>query len=286
MITETTEEEEQWLYRINEQIFGPVSRHILSERLVSGKVSPEIQVARNQGEFHHVSRVSIFRTVLETRNQNLEDQRKRSRRIRLTTAFIILAGGCAVAFHLVNEQVAALQNKEQSQYESVLQERKAAFVLHQAVPLPEVEPLVTQEMLDAAQVEYDERMAAAEAKSKRSRSARKPRVRKNNVPSVTDSCQLKPRDVFQVMSRYKGKIGACVEQEKKRAAATGSTLPDTITLGFTVRPSGQVIQFDLGNPAYRKGLLFKCLKKTMKKVVFPKRGGSDCSTNLPVKIAQ
>ncbi len=286
MITETTEEEEQWLYRINEQIFGPVSRHILSERLVSGKVSPEIQVARNQGEFHHISRVSIFRSVLETRNQNLEDQRRRSQRNRLIVALLILAGGCAASYHVVNEQIALLKSEEKSQFESVIQERKDAFVRHQAIPLPDVEPLVTQEMLEAAQVEYDERMAAAEAKSKKSRSVRKTRARKSNAASVTDSCLLKPQDVFQVMSRYKGKIGTCVEQEKKRAAATGSSLPDTITLGFTVRPSGQVIQFDLGNPAYRKGLLFKCLKKTMKRVVFPKRGGSDCTTNLPVKISQ
>ncbi len=285
MITETTEQEEQWLYRINEQIFGPVSRHILSERLASGKVSPEIQVACNQGEFHHISRVSIFRQVLESRNENLEQSRKRSERVRLVVALLIFGAGAATAYQVVNEQVVSLHEQEKSQFESVLKEREQALVRHQAVPLPEIEPLVTPAMLDVAQAEYDERIAATQAKSKKSRTVRKSRARKTNAATISDSCQLKPQDVFQVMSRYKGKIGGCVEQEKKRAAATGSTLPETLTLGFTVRANGQVIQFDLGNPAYRKGLLFKCLKKVMKKVAFPKRSGSDCSTNLPIKIS-
>ena len=284
MITETTEQEEQWLYRINEQIFGPVSRHILSERLASGKVSPEIQVARNQGEFHHISRVSIFRPVLEARHQDLAKRRKRSERIRLVVALLVLVAGFGVAFQVVNERVISLRHEDVSQYDSVMQERQTAFVRHQAVPLPELEPLVTQQMLASAQVEYDERMASARAKSKKSWTGRQVRSRKSTTPSISDSCQLKQRDVMKTMRKHIGKISACVDQEKKRAAATGSQLPETITLGFTVRPTGEVIQFDLGNPSYRKGLLFKCLKKTMKKVVFPKRAGSDCSTNLPVRI--
>ena len=284
MITEATEQEEQWLYRVNEQIFGPVSRQVLSERLSSGKVSPEIHVARNQGEFYHISRVSVFRQVLEHRNSTLGLRRKRTERIRLVLAFLILGGSSALAFHVVDAEVAALRTKGQSQYDAVMQEREAAFTRHQALAAPEVEPLVTQAMLEKAQVEYQERLTLSQAKEKKSRAARKPRVRKANTASVSDSCQLKQQDVLKVMGKHTGRIGACVSQERQRAAATGSSLPDTLTLGFTVRPSGQVIQFDLGNPAYRKGLLFKCLKKAMKKVVFPKRGGTDCPTSLPVRI--
>ena len=119
---------------------------------------------------------------------------------------------------------------------------------------------------------------------RKARPARRVRARKSSTASISDSCLLKQQDVLRVMSKHTGRIGACVGQEKQRAAATGSTLPETLVLGFTVRPSGQVIQFDLGNPSYRKGLLFKCLKKAMKKVVFPKRAGTDCPTSLPVRI--
>ena len=168
MITESTEQEEQWLYRINEQIFGPVSRRVLCERIASGKVSPEIQVARNQGEFHHISRVSIFREVLESRNQDLEARRRRIERIRLLMALVVLGGAAALAFHLVEQEVSNLRMQEQSQYESILKERESAFKKNQAIVLPGLEPLVTQEMLAKAQVEYDERMAVVQAKAKSS----------------------------------------------------------------------------------------------------------------------
>ena len=281
---ETTEPDEQWLYRLNDQIFGPVSAHVLSERILSGSISPEIHVACNQGEFHHITRVGTFRTTLEKRNLSLTSRRKRVEKTRLVLSIVLLAVGAGGAFIIVDKEAAASALEQGRQHDQGLEQRRQGVKKSQAMPLPVMEPLVSAQMLDAAQLESDER-EAEELKAK-SLKVRKKRTRAKRVVStqISDSCQLTQKDVMNVMKKHIRSITNCVSKEQARAEATGATMPDKLDLAFIVRASGQVIQFELEHPVYRRGLLHKCLKKAFKKVVFPKRGGTDCPTNLPIRI--
>lgn len=282
---EITDHTEQWLYRIDEQIFGPVSTRVLAERILSGKISPEIHVARNQGEFHHITRLSEFRETLEKRNLGLAGRRKSVERTRRVLSILLLAVGAVTAFFVVDERATVIELEQTQEREQVLESRVLKAAASLALPLPELEALVSAEMLDAAQAEYDERRALAlKAKPKRTRKKRVESVNDSQGALISDSCELTDQSVMRVMKKHIGAITSCVEGEKTRAAATGSTMPDMLTLSFTVRASGQVIQFELDHSAYRKGLLYKCLKKAFKKVIFPKRAGTDCPTNLPIRI--
>jgi hypothetical protein len=284
MIMETTEPAEQWLYRLDEQIFGPVATHVLSERILSGTISPEIHVACNQGEFHHITRVTAFREILEKRHVSLATRRKSVEKIRLILSVVLLAVGAGGAFIIVDTQAAAVELEQQIQRDQILEQRRMQVQANKAMPLPMLEPLVTAQMLDAAQLESDER--EAEKLKTKTVKVRKNRARTKRMTSaqISDSCQLKQQDVMRVMKRHIGSITHCVSKEQTRASATGSTMPDKLDLGFIVRATGQVIQFELEHPNYRRGLLHKCLKKAFKKVVFPKRGGTDCPTSLPIRI--
>lgn len=284
MITESTEPVEQWLYRLNEQIFGPVSTYVLSERILSGSISPEIHVACNQGEFHHITRVSAFRETLEKRNASLVTRRKSVEKTRLILSVLLLAVGAGAALMIVDKEAAAIALKQQTEHDQILEQRRQAVQASGAMALPVMEPLVTAQMLDAAQLEFDEKEALKlKAQSAKVRKKR-PRSKRSATTQISDTCQLKQRDVMRVMKKHIRSITNCVSQEQERAKATGATMPDKLDLSFIVRATGQVIQFELEHPKYRRGLLHKCLKKAFKKVVFPKRGGSDCPTSLPIRI--
>jgi len=284
MITESTDSVEQWLYRQNEQIFGPVSMHVLSERILSGTISPEIHVACNQGEFHHITRVSAFRETLEKRNATLVARRKSVAKTRFVLSVILLAVGAGAAFMIVEREAGALALEQQAQHDDILEQRRKAVQVSEALPLPSIEPLVTAQMLEGAQLEFDEKQA--NTLKEKSLAARKKRTRaKRTVTTeISDSCQLKQQDVMRVIKKHIKSITNCVSQEQERASAAGAVMPDKLDLAFIVRARGQVIQFEIEHPKYRRGLLHKCLKKAFKKVVFPKRGGSDCPTKLPIRI--
>lgn len=281
---ETTEPAEQWLYRQDEQIFGPVGTHVLSERILSGAISPEIHVACNQGEFHHITRVSAFRETLEKRNASLATRRKSLEKTRLILSIALLAVGAGGAFMIVDKEAAAIKLEQELQHDQVLEQRRAQVQVNEAIPLPPMEPLVTAEMLEAAQLESDAR-EAEQLKTKAVKVRKKrTRAKRTTTPQISDTCQLKQQDVMRVMKRHIKSITNCVSKEQARATATGSTMPDKLNLDFIVRATGQVIQFELTHPKYRRGLLHKCLKKAFKKVVFPKRPGTDCPTSLPIRI--
>lgn len=274
-----------WLYRVDAEIFGPVPTQDLSGRLASGEIPPEIYVAQNEGEFIHVSRVQVFGAALRERNDALAARRKSVRRLRWVLSALLFVVGSASAGWVVEQEASGISERQLAERTGILEKRAARAQAIAKRPLPPLEPLVTDAMLAQAQAEYTERMAKLPKKAARSkkRSSRK-KKRSSQAAELSDTCKLEQQTVMRVLQKHISAITTCVDGEKTRAEATSVTLPDTLSLGFIVRPSGQVIQFEVEHASYRRGLLQKCLKKAFKKVTFPKRAGTDCPTSIPIRI--
>lgn len=272
---------DDWLYQKGNQIFGPVTKDAIVNKLLNGDIDANTMVAKEgSNDYYPISQVAAFAPALEDVKVAL---RKRTatkmRRVALLVFLMVLTAGAGAGYYLKTEAdrkaavIAAQQAEEEAKRKQLAEERRK--ILDGDVEL-------------VALVSFDEsamKVGDDKPASKRPRPGRKVRPGSDagKEPEMVSKCQRSDTEIFDVLRKNLAKINFCVEDEKKRNAAG---LPDTLKLSFVVKPSGSTGDFTILDRHYRTGPMRNCMYKVFNLIKFKSAGGTNCPVQIPIKIGR
>ncbi len=269
--------EGEWLYRMGQEIRGPLPETALANKIATGQVPLSILVAREGGDFHPVTRVATFAEPVELAQKQLA--RTRARRIGLIVAVgtvILLAGGGAAGYMIWKEvEEQRLQALRDAEAEAAALEAQRAQ-LEAKTEGPELVALVSFGTEDEVEIKQTGR------KPKR---PKRPRPGGKTPPPEPEesfgSCQRSQGQILSVLQKHLATINVCVEDEKTRDAGR---LPSQLKLDFVVQTTGAITDFRILDRHYRTGPMNNCMIKVFRRIKYPSVGGSNCPITIPINI--
>ncbi len=273
----------EWLYRVGEEVRGPVPFESVVSKLLVGELTPKTMVAREGGEWHPIAQVAAFEPHVAIYQENVT---KRSaaiaKRIAMVLGIIVLiaAGIAASWLFLENEHKAVIAEVSRLRSEEQLDRQRHAF---ESMPTPKLVALVS--LGTESDVKIKKKTASSGTKKPKSGG-------KTGTPGSPDSggdseddmvmsCKLSQNDIFATLKKHLAKINVCVEDEKTRDAAN---LPGQLELEFVVKPTGTVTDFHVNDRHYRTGPMNNCMIKAFNTIKFPESDGTNCPVTIPIKI--
>jgi hypothetical protein len=101
----------EWLYRVGDDVRGPVPIKVLAEKLIKGEIPLTTPVALEGGDYHPVAQVKAFSIhITEAKKAARKRNAAKVRRILLISLVVFVVGG-AIAGYFVFE---AYQKQEQA----------------------------------------------------------------------------------------------------------------------------------------------------------------------------
>lgn len=272
--------EGEWLYKVGGETRGPLPMQVLAQKLIKGEIDISTQVAREDGDFHPVSRVAAFAPhITEAKKQASRRGAAKMRRLVLMLALpaiaILSVAGYFVWVELGKNRDAAAREARAKQAALALQRQKA-----EALPDMGLVALVSLGTEDTVKIRAHP-------------GAKKPGVKKPTATGtaqppepeeMVQQCKLSQADILGTLKKNLAKINVCVEDERSRD--TQGLLPPTLELDFVVQTSGKVTDFALSDRHYRVGPLNNCLIKAFNTIQFPDSKGANCPVSIPIKIGK
>ena len=96
---------DSWLYEVDGQVHGPVSRDVIVEKLQQGLLRTDIRVARENTEFFPITQVAAFGSHLESLGDR--EQKKERNKFRLVLSTLLLVTLTSIymgASHFMSKQ--------------------------------------------------------------------------------------------------------------------------------------------------------------------------------------
>jgi len=272
--------EGEWLYRMGQEIRGPLPETALANKIATGEVPLSILVAREGGDFHPVTRVATFEEPVSIAQKNLA--KKRARTISLVVGvslLVLLTGGGAAGYMIwIEAEEKRMQALLDAEAEAAALEAQRAQ-LEAKTKGPELVALVS--------FGSEQEVEIKESKGKRPKRPRRPRPGKApGEPEPEESfssCQRSQGQILSVLKNHIAKINVCVEDEKSRDAAN---LPSQLKLDFVVQTSGSITDFRILDRHYRTGPMNNCMIKVFRRIKYPTVGGSNCPITIPINIGK
>ncbi len=269
---------DEWLYRVGDEMRGPVPFKVVVQKLVAGELNVNTPVAKEGGEFHPIARVAAFAPhVTEAKKQAQKRTLKRIRRLALILALpalAALAGGGYIVYQGYQRALAA-KEAERRAAENVLAERRKREAAAPQMKLAALVSLGSEE---------DVKIHQNPAGKKPSGHSRTRSHTESEPDTMVQQCQLSQAQILGTLRKHLGKINVCVEDEKSRD--TQGLLPPSLSLEFVVQTSGKVTEFAINDRHYRKGPLNNCMIKAFKTISFPSSTGANCPVTIPIKIGK
>ncbi|MBC7794905.1 MAG: DUF4339 domain-containing protein [Clostridia bacterium] len=272
----------EWLYRIGEEVRGPVPFESVVSKLLSGELTPKTMVAREGGEWHPIAQVAAFEPHVAIYQENVTKKSSQiAKRIAMVLGVIVLiAAGIAGTWLMgENDHKAVLAEVARLRSETELDRQRHAF---ETMPRMGLVALVT---IDQEAIKIKKKTSSSSG-SKRLKSGGK-----SGVPGSSDSsgdeddmvmsCKLSQNDIFSTLKKHLAKINVCVEDEKTRDAVN---LPGQLELEFVVKPTGTVTDFHVNDRHYRTGPMNNCMIKAFNTIKFSESDGTNCPVTIPIKI--
>jgi hypothetical protein len=266
--------EGDWLYRVGDEVHGPLPFQVLADRLAAGDLDFDTPVAREGGAFHPLRKVAAFEPYFD-KAQEAAAKRRRRRTLKLVGIGCILlvlgmGGGGAWFWHRAQvakrARLAALHAREVE----LQKQREARDQLANAMALVGLVSIDSEKDIHIR----------SKAPGRRAGPRAGPEGAGGEAPMVSE-CGLSQAQIFQVLKTNLGKINVCVEDEKKRDAAS---LPETLELSFVIQPSGSTVDFMIGDRHYRTGPMNNCMIKAFRTFAFPTSTGANCPVTIPIRI--
>jgi len=270
----------EWLYRVGDEVRGPVPIKALAEKLIRGEIPLTTPVALEGGDFHPVVQVKAFSVhVTEAKKAARKRAAAKVRRIVLISLLVVLAGGGIAGYFVFeaykkDEQARVLSEKKRQDEERRKEEERLA--LGKKMDLVALVSLGTEE-----EVKIKNKPGTAHPKTP---TKTKPGEAPASAPAeaFVSDCTRSQGDILSALGKHVSKLNACVVLEKN--GPDGKLLPSTLEIEFVVVPSGKVVDFGITDRHYRTGTLRNCMAKVFQVVTYPTAGGSNCPVTLPLKI--
>ncbi len=270
----------EWLYKVSGQTRGPVPMQSIVQKLISGEINLNTEVAREGGEFHPIARVAAFsKHVTEAKKHA---QKRAAKKVRRIVAILSLPG--LVALGVGGFYV--WKGIEKTRAERKIAQQKAAEELAKKRAEAEQTQMGLVALVSLG-TEEDVKIKSAPSGGK------KPKTKTGEPGSSTKSepeeemvatCKLSQQDIFGTLRKHLGKINVCVEDEKSRD--TQGLLPPQLELEFVVQTSDKVTDFQINDRHYRKGPMNNCMIKAFATFSFPSSNGANCPVTIPIKIGK
>ena len=266
-----------WLYRYGGHVYGPVEEARLIELIMGGAVPGELEVARDGEEFHPASRVLRFQATV-AKATDLHGG-KEAGRYRTMGRVVLLLGTCCVLGSLGAVFLAT---------DALLAQHDAALVdargrLEKAGKVQEL-PRLALTAIPAKAASAAKRGEGARASGEKRLPRRRP-VKTPDAEAEDDSmvatCERSNDEIRKVVERHVGKINTCIVEGRERG--DGEPLEGVLTVGFVVRPTGSLVEFELRSSEYSHPML-NCLTRVFTRIRFARTGGTNCPVSLPITI--
>jgi hypothetical protein len=272
----------EWLYRVGDDVRGPVPIKVLAEKLIKGEIPLTTPIALEGGDYHPVVQVKAFSIhVTEAKKAARKRNAAKVRRILLISLAVFVLGG-AVAGYFVFE---AYQKQEQARL-ALEKKRKEEQdeIQHQKDALAKMDLVALVTLGSEAEVKIKSERKPGTTKSKAVSTKTKPGETPAAAPAeeMISDCTRSQGDILAALGKHVGKLNVCVVEEKN--GPDGKLLPSTLEIEFVVRPDGKVVDFGVNDRHYRTGPLKNCMTKVFMGVKYSTAGGSNCPVTLPLKI--
>lgn len=268
---------DEWLYKVNGQVRGPVPASVVAQKLASGEIDIRGEVAKEGGEWHPVTRVAAFQKhITEAKKQAQKRAAQKMRKIVLLLSLPILLGMAGGGYVMYQSFEKSKQEKELARKakEGELAKLKAAA---ESAPEMGLVALVSLGTEDSVKIKKQEAPKTTTKKTGRTREREEPE-------QMVAQCKLSQAEIFGTLKKHLAKLNVCVEDEKSRD--TQGLLPPQLELEFVVQTSGKVTDFEIQNRHYRKGPMNNCMIKAFMTISFPSSNGANCPVAIPIKIGK
>jgi hypothetical protein len=255
---------------------------VLAQKLIKGEIDINTQVAREEGEFHPISRVAAFAPhVTEAKKQAHRRGAAKMRRLVLMLAIPAIAV-LSVAGYFVWVEFG--KNREAALREAHAKQEALALQRHKAEALPDMGLVALVSLGTEDTVKIHAHPGGKRPTIKRPTAAAPGQPGQPEADEMVQQCKLSQADILGTLKRNLAKINVCVEDERTRD--TQGLLPPALDLDFVVQTTGKVTDFALTDRHYRVGPLNNCLIKAFNTIQFPESKGANCPVSIPIKIGK
>ncbi|MFO7156653.1 MAG: AgmX/PglI C-terminal domain-containing protein [Pseudomonadota bacterium] len=257
----------RWVFKVGDELFGPVDAEYLEERLRAGEIGPETLVAPEHGPFAPIGTVEPFVALAaEVAVQRRREAARHSARRRL---WLGLVAGLVLAV----AGVAALLGREDP-----LSRRELQAITIEALPM-EVR------VVDPA--EEDEEVYADSTPGRTGVSRRPvgaPASRPGPAARETDDLSIETRydaaAIERVVASRRDRLLPCLRAQAQRDSAFRGEVP----LSFVVGNDGKVARLWVDRVGYRDGPLHACLLEELRRWNFPSFEGQRPVISLRFRV--
>ncbi len=273
----------EWLYRVGQEVRGPVAFESVVSKLLAGELTPKTQVAREGGEWHPIAQVAAFEPhVLIYQKQASKKARKVAQTIALVLGIIVViaAGIAGYWLWLENEHKKVLAEVARLRSETDLERQRRILESGSKMGLVALVSLGNESDI---KIKGTKKPGTTSSGTKH-KGTTTTNTTGSSSPSEEEmvlSCKLSQNDIFGTLKKQLAKINVCVEDEKGRDAAN---LPSQLELEFVVKPTGKVVDFRINDRHYRTGPMNNCMIKAFNTITFPETDGTNCPVTIPIKI--
>ena len=264
-----------WLYQMDGQVRGPISKDAIVTKLMAGEISLETKVAREgSDDFHPVVQVAAFSEDMGKVKRALgKAESRKARKVWLITILVVALAGSGFGYYFKLET--EKKKAENARHIAAAEEKRKAEEREMHELLNQKSELVALVSLGDIQS-----MEVGGKKKVRPKKSGKPGAKEAEPAQMVSQCSRGTQEIYSVLGKNLAKINICVEDEKKRNA----NLPGTLTLSFVAVPDGSVSEFEIEDRHFRTGPMRNCMLKAFRTIRFPKADGSNCPVTIPIKI--
>lgn len=274
----------EWLYRVGQEVRGPVAFESVVSKLLAGELTPKTPVAREGGDWHPIAQVAAFEPhVLIYQKQASKKARRVARTIALVLGVIVLIAGGIAGYWLwlENEHTKVLAEVARLRSETDLERQRRILESGSKMGLVALVSLGNESDIKIKGTKKPGSSTSGKPHKGGTTSGKPGEPSGPTEDEMVLSCKLSQNDIFGTLKKQLAKINVCVEDEKGRDAAN---LPSQLELEFVVKPTGKVVDFRINDRHYRTGPMNNCMIKAFNTITFPETDGTNCPVTIPIKI--
>lgn len=278
----------EWMYQLDDQVFGPVKPRELLQMLYEGEITPDTPVALSDGEFQALRRIGVFRAHLprveahkkqvavEEAKAKAEARRRLLKRLAWAgVAVIVLVFASAGAVYGVHRWRVAQAEQEKLEKEAAL--RKELDDLYARVTIsPPLMAVVTETPASEATPSKGKRGRHGRRRGHRGR-------RGKPAQGATATGTLQKREIMQGVATVFGGIKRCIVKQIQRDP---ESVPERVKLSFSVGNNGRAKLVKLSDRFLRRSPMQRCLEATLSKVKWRTYVGEVQNIDYPITVGR
>lgn len=272
-----------WMYQLEDQVFGPVKPRELLQMLYEGEITPDTLVALSDGEFQALRRIGVFRAHLpkveahkkkvaaEAAAAKLEARRRLLKRLLwVGLAVVVLVLASAGAVYGVHRWRVAQAEQEKEEKEAAL--RKELDDIYARVTIsPPLMPVAVE--------------PKAPPPGKKGRRGRRRRGKRGHAKAAAPVATgvLQKREIMQGVATVFGRFKRCIVQQIQRDP---ESVPERVMLEFSVGNNGRAKQVKLGDRFLRRSPMQGCMEAALRKVKWRAYTGEVQNIEYPITVGR